>query len=513
MTRQLTTLDLVSPGFLGLNLLQAGSLLPPVYATKAQDVVIDRSGRLAARKGYSDLTTTDITSTPAVETIHEYVQKDGTTEIIVAWDGGIANDVADPEGNDISGSVTDTSGRWSFANFNDKCIGFQSGQKPIVYTGTGNFTTVSESSGTAPDGGIGTAAFGRVWCVDADRQTVQYSGLLDETDWNTTGDSGSIDMSNVWTDGTDVVTAIAAFNGALVVFGRNHIVFWVDGQGSALGLDPDNIYVSDVITGTGCVSDLTLAPVGETDLLFLSPNGVQSLKRVVQERSNPVITLSKLVRDELLFDLDQETEADIRAAYNPLEGFYLLSFPSRNRAWCFDQRRRYRDQEGDELSVVTTWTLAPTALATVNGTDLYFGDTYGVGQYGGVTDAGDTIRYVYQSPWLDLGEQVANQIKILKRIGAIVFTSANTQIVFKWWVDFQDEAKSATKTISDVGGAAEWGDAEWGEDEWGGGLALALIKFAARARGQYFRIGLEADVDGSFAVQQSELQTKVGRLA
>jgi hypothetical protein len=508
MSQQLTKLDLVTPGFRGLNFEQAGSLLPPQFATQAEDCIIDEAGRLAVRQGYSDVTTTDITSNPAIEAIHEYVDNSGSTEIIVAWDGGIANDVADPEGNDISGSVTDTSGRWNFANFNDKCIGFQAGQKPIVYNGTGNFAAISESSGTAPSGGIGTAAFGRVWCVDSDLQTVQYSGLLDETDWNTVGDSGSIDMSNVWTDGTDVVTAIAAFNGALVVFGRRHIVFWVDGQGSALGLDPDQIYVADVITGTGCVSELTVKAVGETDLYFLSDNGVQSLSRVIQERSNPVTNLTGLVRSVLLSDLNEETFANIRAVYDAFRGFYLLSLPGAERTWCIDTRAVGQDGSG----VVTTWTLAPTALCATRDNKLYFGGTYGVGLYGGFSDAGTDIRFRYRSPWLDLGEDVGNRTKLLKRIQAILTLGSSTDVLFRWWTNFKDVGRSDTVSVT-VSSSAEWGVGEFSIAEFSGSAGLNILKTPARDRGQYYRIGIEASVSGNFAVSQAELAVKIGRLA
>lgn len=512
MARQLQKLDLVTPGFRGLNLSQAGSVLPPVFATKAQDCVIDDAGRLAVRNGYTDLTTTDITGNLDVETIFEYIQNDATTEIIVAWDGGISNSVTDPEGNDISGAVTDTSGRWHFANFNDLCVGFQTGQKPIVYTGAGSFATVVESTGTAPDGGIGTAAFGRIWCVDGDLQTVQYSGLLDETDWNTVGDSGSIDMRNVWTNGTDQVTAIAAFNGSLVVFGHRHIVFWVDGQGTALGLDPDQIYVADVITGTGCESELTVQPVGETDLLFLSTNGVQSLSRVIQEKSNPVTNLSSLVRDELLNDLASEPVADIRSTYDSRRGFYLLSFPGQGRTWVMDDR--FSIQENETVSTVTSWSLAPTALAVLEDTSLYFGGSWGVGEYGGTTDAGATIRFVYQSPWLDLGEEVANLTKLLKRLQSIITIQADTDVIFKWWKDFEESGRSAVKSVSVDGSASEWSVAEYGGgDTWSGSIGLTILSVPARDRGQYYRIGIEADVSGSFAVSQAELAVKLGRPA
>lgn len=513
MVAQLQPIDLVAPGFLGLNFSQSGSLLSPKYATRAENAVLDTAGRLAARKGFTDVTTTDVTGAPALKTIFEYITSTGTTEDIVAWDGGIGNDVSDPEGNDISGSVTDTNGRWWMQNFNNKVVAFQHGQKPIVYTGSGNFATVVESSGTAPTShnGIGLAAYGRVWALDSDGSTIKYCSLLDETGWNTAS-SGSLDMHNVWTNGTDVVTAIAAFNGFLVVFGKRHIVLWDDTSGTELGLDPSSIRVVDVITGTGTLTQWSLQPVGETDLLFLSSNGVQSLGRLIQERSNPVTNLTKYVRDELRLRLANADISRISSVYSPESGFYLLSMPDQGVTWCLDQRRRYIDEDGDELSIITTWDLAPESWnRKANGT-LYLGDTHGVGTYGGSDDNGESFRFAYDSPWLDLGEDVANRIKLLKRIGAILFVKNNTSIVFKWNVDFDDGFKSITRSVNSDA-TAEYGAGEFGAAEFSGGLTLRIIKVPARGTGQYYRLSVEADVVGEFALQQLELFTKVGRVA
>lgn len=509
---QLQPVDLVSPGFRGLNLVQSGSLLSPAYATEAQNAILDANGRLAARDGVTNVTTTPISPAVIINSLFEYNQEDGTTRTIVAYDGGISNDLADPEGGDISGAVVDTDGTWWFQNFNDKVIGFQDGRIPIAYTGTGNFAEINESSGTAPSGGVGLAAYGRVWGLDTDKQTIKYSALLDETAWDSS-DSGLIDMRKVWTQGTDQVTALWAFNGALVVFGKKHIVFWVDGQGSAIGLDPVQMYVSDIVGGTGCISQWSIQPVGETDLLFLSPNGVQSIKRLISERSAPISTLTKYVRDELVSNSAAEQPEDIRSAYSPIHGFYLLSFPTSGVTWVLDQRRRYRDEDGDELSIVTRWNIAPTALVYRSDNTILLAITPGyVGRYIGDQDVGSSFRFIYQSPWLDLGEELANRLKMLKRLGSILFVRNETAIIFKWSVDFKDDFKSMTSIVSGDA-SAEFGIAEFGEDEWSGGLALRILKLPARGRGQYYRIGLEADVNGEFAIQQAELFTKIGRLA
>jgi len=517
MSRQLEPINLVAPGFRGLNLSQEASILSGQFATKAQNCVIDTAGRLAARAGYGVITTTEVTSTPDILTLHEYSDYSGNLETIVAWDGGIGNDILDPEGNDISGAVTDADGTWWFQNFHDNCLGFQDGQKPIVYTGIGTFATVTENSGTAPTShrGIGLAAFGRIWAVDSDSQTIKYSALLDETRWATADGGGSIDMSSVWTDGTDRIVALAAYNGQLLVFGNKHIIFYYDGAGSALGLDPENIYVNDTVTGTGCVSQHTVQPIGETDLLFLSPNGVQSVSRLLNSgSSNPVRSRTKYVRNTLLADLTMLSDKDsLRSTYSPLFGFYLLTFPG-SRTWCIDQRFPFQDEEGDVLNIITEWTLAPTAWLSDEDHDVYLGVPGNVAQYalGYDDDDGSSYRFIYQSPWIELGEQLADREKILKRIGAILYATNNATISFKWSTDFRDTFRSLQRTV-EADTDAEYGEAEFGIDEFGGTLALRIIKVPARDTGQYYRLAVEADITGQFAVQQLELFTKIGRIA
>jgi hypothetical protein len=512
MTRQMLPIDMVTPGNRGLNLQQQGAILSPSWATRALNCVLDDARRLASRQGYSVTTTTDITATPNVEAIFEYLQGDGTVEPIVSWDGGIANDLADPEGNDISGVVTDADGRWWFQNFNNKVIGFQHGQKPIVYNATPPFATVVESSGTAPTShnGVGLCAYGRVWGLDSDGQTIKYSALLDETAW-TTG-AGSIDMSNVWTGGMDEVKAIAAFNGRFIVFGLNHIVIWEDGTGNQLGVDPAALVVRDVIEGSGCISHWTVQHVGDSDIIFLSRNGLQSLGRVIQEKSNPIGNVSKYVRDVVMDAVDNEDPLDLRTAYSPEEGFYLLSLPTELITWTFDVNNAFLDEEGDLIFPATTWDLFPTALEVRQNGDILLGAPGQVWTYGADGDDGSTIRFEYASPWLDFGEELGNRLKMLKRIGSIFFVRNNAGIEFKWAVDFQDSDESITRIIVDPS-ASEWNIAEWALGEWSGGLFLQILKVPARDVGQYYRIKIETAATGQFAIQQLELFTKVGRIA
>lgn len=511
MSQQLATIDLVSPGSLGLNREARGRLLPPEYATKATNLRLNKEGLLASRLGQTDQTTTEITATPNIETLFEYIDSSGTVEIILAWDGGMANDIDDPAGNDVSAALTDADGTWWMQNFNDKCLAFQAGQKMAIYTGT-TFVTVTESSGTASTSGIAGAVFGRIWQVDnADGSNLLYSGLLDEADWGGSS-SGSIDLSGVWLKGQDRIMAVTGFNGALVVFGMNHIVFIVDGTGSELGLNPATAYVADVISGTGCVDQQTIQLIGETDMIYMSQNGVQSLARVIQEKSNPITTVSPAVHTDIMAAYRAAVPGTIRSAFNSDAGLYILTFPT--VTYAFDTRRAYSAAtQNVRLLPVFEWDLLPTSWAARADGTLLMGGAGNVYKYDGTTDNGTNIQVDYESPWLDLGEEIGNRLKMLKKIGAIIFTSLNGNVVYKWSTDFKTTFNSYTKVFVAPTGAAEWGVAKWNEDEWSGALAIKITRIPARAKGQYYKVGLSASVDKSFSIQQVELLAKIGRNA
>jgi hypothetical protein len=641
-TYQLQPLDLVAPGFRGINTVQAGSLLDPAYCITASNAVIDTAGRLSARQGvtssigtttatftvpptgtggnltavwapasgtyattFSDGETraavytngsiavtwlsaltgaptvtasvtfavitrraftappsgsagtltaaftpisgtypltfstgqvvqatftqgstavtflTPVTGTPTVNayvtmpilTIFEYAQGAGVYSSVLAWSGGISNNFANPTANNIAGAVTVTNGQWFFQNFNNKVVGFQAGLKPIVATGAGNFATVTESSGTAPTGGVGCAAFGRVWATRTDGQTIQYTGLLDETDWGSAS-SGLIDMRTIWSAGTDTVTAIMAFNASLVVFGTNHIVFFTDGRGSMLGLDPTQAYVFDVILSTGCYSQWTTQPIGEGDVVFLGPNGMQSIANLQNSRSFPMSNLTKYVRDNLLAQLASETIATVRTTYNNQLGQVFLSFPNSQTVWCIDVRRKYQDDIGDTCGICTNWAMVATAMETTHLNVTQLARTPGTtALYSGNTDEGSPYTFTYLSGWLNLGIDVAQKLKMLKRIEGIIFSGGTQQFVYSWNTDFAQFAQTATQIIPATGAVSQYGLGQYGVSQYGGGSSLSIIKYDARARGQYYQVGVSAVVVNLFSIQQLQLAVKIGRIA
>lgn len=512
-------MDIVAPGAFGLNTERANTLLRPQWATTALNAVVNRSGRLAARKGWADQTANAISGTPTIDTLFEYLDRDGTSVIICTAGNKIYKDIDDftDAANDITSTTAPTADHWQFINFNGKVLGFQRGHTPIARS-SGDFADASYT-GTGPDGNCAVAAFGRVWAADADLQTVRYSVLLDDTDYSTANGGGYIDMTSVWTQGMDEIVAIAAIGSNLVVFGRNHIVMWGDKIGSEIGLDPTELEVVDTIEGTGCIARDSVAVTGEGDIMFLSRHGVQSLGRVIQQKNNPTVTLSKNVRTDILAAISTTRTADpdfdaVRATHSPEEGLYILNFPAIDVQYVFDTQHPFMDDDDDEVFPVTKWQLGGNIaglLSTVSGS-LYFGSAGVVGKYSGNDDNGSAYDWEFMTGWLDFGDpEVNHRIKMLKEIVAFVQVGDGT-LIWNWEFDFN--GTNLTRSVLYSGGtSAEFNVSEFNVGEFSGGAVIQRKNIAAHGEGQFMRVGVTASVNGFDAVlQHISLAPKIGRM-
>ena len=538
---QIQLLDIIAPGAFGLTTERAGQLLKPQWATVALNAVVNRSGRVAARSGFVTKTTNKIASNAVISILHEYVNKAGTSIIITGSTTKVFKDVDDytDSANDITSSTAPSNPHWQFINFNDKVLGFQRGEVPITWAGSGDFADASYT-GTGPDGNCAVAAFGRVWAADADLQTVRYSVLLDETDYSTANGGGTINMSSVWTIGTDRIVAIAAIGANLVVFGENHVIMWADKSGSEVGLDPTDLEIVDVIEGTGCIARDSIQVTGEGDLIFLSRHGVQSLGRVIASKSNPTVTLSRNVRADIMESIRVSRAADsemdlVGSSTSAEEGLYIINFPTTDEQYVFDLQHPFQDDDSSIVFPITKWILggAVTALLSLNTGELYFGGAGKVGRYQGFQDDGSSYNFEMKTGWLDFGDQLNHRIKMLKEIIATVVIG-NSSAVWNWEFDFNDTI--LTRIVSYSGGAtpalfniSEFSDTESGsgkigfndpargaasgETEFSGTAITQRRLIPAHGEGQFLRLGVTSVIDGDgIVIQHMSIAPKIGRL-
>lgn len=515
----LQRIPLNTPAFMGLNKQAANSLLGPEWATRLDNAVIDSSNRVASRKGWGATTTTP--NADKFISGAEYHKHDGTVQLIVATDNATILRSTDDGATfaAVTGTAVFTDGNWQWMNFADKLIGVQSGKQPIVYSGS-TFSHISDTS-AEPTGGCGLSAFGRLWIADADGNTLKYSALLDETDWSGT-DTGSFDLKNVW-EGTDTIEHIAAFNGSLVIFGKNNIVFYSDGAGSALGLDPINAYVVDTIRGTGCVARDSVQHI-EGDIWFLGRQGLMSLGRLLQQKSNPLNNLSKNVQDYVSdsFSNAAYVPSRTRSIYSPRNRFYLLSLPKESatsagdelgQVIAFDTRGLMEDGSARCLGV---WNgIIPTLLISRVDDSLLCAHMLTDGElftYGGYNDDTGSIAFEYRSGWTDLGGE--GFLKFLKRMNIVFFTDGAMTVRFKWAWDFLDTYTTKAKTFVSGGISGLWGVSEFGIAEYSGGVGLNDGKVQGNGTGEYIKFGISVTIDGNqFSLQQLDLYARIGRYA
>lgn len=535
MTRQLQPVPLVSPGFAGLNKQESGqtSTTGPQFALELQNAVFDDANRVAARKGWITTAPTGLSANETIDVLFEYINASGVS-VLIAVDS--AFDIFSSANGGVSwttrtGALTPPNSNIQFVNFNGSVLGIQDGEDIIEWDGVAaSFTSVVESGGAQPTGAAGLSAFGRVWSVDSDGQTVKYSGLLDQDDWlaGGVGGSGAIDLRNVWTLGMDTVQALHAFGSTLIVFGKRHIVFYTDGSGSTLGVDPSQMYVSDTIEGTGTSHRDSVVQIGDDgDVWFLSDEGVQSLQRVQSERTNPLFTVTNNIRDFLLLQVQGET-GRIHASHNSIEGWYLLNLPTQGAMVMLDTKLRLEDgtvrtAEWIGLQPMCMWTTVFEATERT-----LFGFEEDIGVYSGSDDGGSSYRFVYASPHLDLGAPMNE--KLPKRLGTISVVSGTQTLIYKWGFDFGGLTRSLSQPVAGATGA-EYGTAEYGANgvrdntdpslvagvdisEYGGTLFLRILKVPADGRGRFVQVGLEIEIENAtFALQELDIYAKVGRIA
>jgi len=535
MTGPIISAAVPRPGANGLNTQSASAHLGPQWATKANNAVIDDAGRLAARKGWDDGDNDALAGTPTIEQIHNYIDGSGTETLICAANSKLykTRDVGAGSGvtNDITGVLTPTNNNWQFANFNGDVVGWQDGESPIIWTGTGNFAAITFkalSGGSHTWGNVVHAAYGRLWTFDSTHTIVKYSALLDETEFTSDDgqavssgatDAGIIDLKSVWVYGMDKGVAICSFNGTIIFFAEDSILIYADSgdltNGRAGGsfptygtLDPNSngFQLVENIRGIGCIARDSIQQVGN-DILFLSNKGIVSLSRVIQEKSLPIYDESKNVTDYLMDIIAAETRTQIRSAYCQLEGFYLLTCPTTNVHFCLDIRGRLED--GSRR--ITTWDMTiPGGLCVDLSQTLYFGMAGVVGDYQGYQDNGSDYTYEWLSGWFPVSE-AGDRVHMLKNIISTVKNLAATSYTAEWGFDYTESNQTYSVTL-EAAEAAEWGAGEWGVDIWGSGSGLQKFRVPGSNSGKVFRFGGSLSISGYHSQQETQFNFKQGRI-
>lgn len=506
MAKPLQSASIAAPGFYGLNTQESSVTLAAGFALQADNCVIDKFGRLGARKGWQVVAD----SVSNLQGAHRFLDINGT-EYFGAWnDTGfyIYDGSAVLQPVSYIGANTITEGNWQAATLNDAAFLFQSGYKPVYFSPTaGNIDDVENvTNAFVPEANTVLSAYGRLWAANTvdNKTTVWWSDLLDGTDFQT-GTSGSVDISSVLVNGNDRIVALGAQNGNLIIFCERNIIIYGD-KTNGETLDPADLRLVEVISGVGCVARDSVQNTG-TDILFLSGEGIRSLGRVIQEKSLPMRDITKNVRDDLVREVDQHNKATIKSVYSPTEAFYLLLLPEFKRMYCVDMRTPLQDGSAR----VTLWdNQIHTNMMSVDD-GLYFTNDEGLCRYYGYTDNGSNYVIKYYTNYFDFGDSTRQ--KMLKRLATTLIGGSGQDIVLKVGYDYDDSYRSFPISIASQANA-EYGVAEYNTTaEYTVGTLSDTVRAPVGGSGGVLQVGFEATINGSgLSIQKLDIYTKEGRI-
>ena len=503
MAQPLQSINLVAPAFKGVNTEDSPIAQDPSYADVADNAVIDKRGRIAARKGI-DVITTNKTElgTDYVHKIHYFYDDAGNEVVFSAGNNKIMTGTTTL--TDVTpAAYTITANNWKIVNFNDKAYFFQRGYDPLVYDNATGLRTFTVANGGATAATLkcheALAAYGRLWVVDnaTDTQTIYWSDLLIGADF-TGGSSGSIDVSKAWPDGYDEVRALAAHNNTLIIFGKHSILVY--GGASS----PASMALVDTVAGVGCICRNSVQHIG-TDVLFMSNTGLRSLGRTIQEKSLPISDLSLNVKTEIISLINNRT-LPTASVYSPENSFYVITFPDQLTAYCFDLKGRLENG----AYRVTRWTSIPHKSFEVktDGT-LYIGTTDGIGTYSGYADNTTAYRFRYYSPGLTFGDPA--KTKLLKKLRPTLVGATGAIVFMKWAYDLATDFKTYEFTVGNQV-PAYYGVDEFAIGEFTGGELTTRNSVQATGNGSIITIGLEADINGSaLSLQEINVLALMGK--
>lgn len=514
MAQQIQTYAITAPGFYGLNSQDSSLDLASGFALTANNCVIDKYGRVGARKGWTAQHPYNAAlDGKPLKTISEHVNDDGTSFIMCAGNnkvfmlaGGVLTEV--PYGGGGTAPVI-TDDNWSVSVLEGAAYAFQEGHDPLAFDSAVSATSYRRISelpgynGTVQQANVSIAAYGRVWNAStaSDKTIVQWSDVTHPEKYGS-GTAGTLDVSTVWPNGNDTIMALATHNNLLFIFGYDCFLVYEGAN------NPATMTLKDTVPGIGCIARDSVQYTG-TDVIFLSKTGVRSVLRTIQEKSAPFRDLSMNVRDELMAGIISSSSKDIKSIYNPIESFYLLTVPSLKTVYCFDTKKVLPDGS----SRVTTWdSIEPSSFCMTRSGEMLIGKVAYAGKYGGYTDNGSSYRFQYFTNHTDLG--APSITSVLKKLSVVVIGGSNQPLVIKWGYDFKENYYSQISQIP-AQSVAEYGISEYNisTTEYTDGVTMQTLVAYPTGAGKVVQTGYEADINGyPLSIQKLEIQAKNGKI-
>ena len=525
------------------------------FVAVADNAVIDKFGRIGARKAFAEDTIT-FPSEPSIPGAVTY-QLDidvveggiisGVTKVLATGhytgydaNGGIVgyeNTIFERTGSVLTvaaglPTITDYTSLSTaqIVATDDRFYIFSEGNEVLVWDGTvvtnisddPNYIGIDNGAGNVePTFDRGMAAYGRIWATghEGDRNTVYYSDLLIGASWYTQdgedplSTAGKINVLENWPNGRDEIVGLAAHNNMLIVFGREAILVYNAGYGDPA--DPASGFtLQDTISNVGCVSRDAIVNIG-TDILFVDDSGVRSLARTIQERSSPMGNLTIKVRGDITSLIAQVVSSTIKMVYDGSNNFALVLFETEQLVYCLDLKL----YNSGGVARITRWTgcnfKSMEFIEDGNSPTLLLGgsNNTGVLRYEGYTQYDDEpYLFKYYSNPMNFGEPA--KTKIVKQVDyTIISGQFDSAGLAKYGYDNIGEYKSKRLTLL-ANPAAYYNVQTWGTGGYGSSDELIKrYRVNTGGSGESLVIGLETEVQGNtVSLQEVNVQTLIGRI-
>lgn len=162
--------------------------------------------------------------------------------------------------------------------------------------------------------------FSTTWAFSAINQPTIFNDL------NSLG-SGSVELADAYSE-TDDAQAIVPYQGKVAIFGKNHIQVW------QIDADPAQYQLTQVLERIGTVARLSVQPLGELDVFFLSRTGIRSLRVKDSSLNATLVDVGSPIDGLVQTSLLNATAAEIAASCGIIE-------PTTGQYWCFIEDKVY----------------------------------------------------------------------------------------------------------------------------------------------------------------------------
>jgi hypothetical protein len=559
MAQSLRQLSIQGPGSQGLNSEVSPFQQTVEFALRADNAVIDRIGRIAAREAFADYIQENdfgVTGTDDFEIVRlEQIITDGTLSIDSAEYNVSEYNVAEWNGEALVGQLAGTSilaiagvGNYRFTDFEsyvgctvkdgklvrvpeiaptygvtncqlvafkDEIYVFSKGDAPMVWNGT-TASKLSDHPDYIPpqddtgiianelNGDIACAAYGRLWVsgVGGDYDTIFWSDLLIPHQWydgkaspDNAQNSAGIIDVREYWPTGNDKIQGIAAHNGFLIVFGNHSILIYSGA-QGDPAGPEGLQLQDAIRDVGLVNQDAMCNVG-TDHLFVDSLGVRALGRVIQEKSSPISEPSLNIATVIRPEIEISRDS-VRMFHLPSKTLAVCLFPRQREAYAFQL-----GQPGVTGGLrCTRWTGCDfwdgiTVLTDYRETEVLGGrDSRGILAYDGYKQP---TKYTmsYESTVLLSGENLTQNL-VPKSIVYSYHTEggADVSAMYSRWGFGTEEMPYMAKVFTQPADNQ-----------------FRSTKVNVNGSGDMLRVGFDVDIDGKpFAMQQISINTLIGRV-